>query len=68
MKSPFIIHGLEGYLEEGWLPWLKKENSKNHKIYKLFFINNINIHPGDLKRSPDDYFSYCLMNINGDLI
>lgn len=25
MKRLFIIHGWEGYPEEGWFPWLKKE-------------------------------------------
>ncbi len=25
----FIIHGWEGYPEEGWFPWLKKELEKN---------------------------------------
>lgn len=25
MKQAFIIHGWEGYPEEGWRPWLKKE-------------------------------------------
>ncbi|MBI2066013.1 serine hydrolase family protein [Candidatus Woesebacteria bacterium] len=24
-KRVFVIHGWEGYLEEGWRPWLKKE-------------------------------------------
>lgn len=25
MKKAFIIHGWDGYPEEGWFPWLKKE-------------------------------------------
>jgi hypothetical protein len=25
MKNAFIIHGTNGYPEEGWFPWLKKE-------------------------------------------
>jgi len=25
MKRAFIIHGWEGYSEEGWFPWLKRE-------------------------------------------
>ena len=25
MKRVYIIHGWEGYPEEGWFPWLKKE-------------------------------------------
>src|SRR5437773_69691 len=25
MKRVFIIHGWEGFPEEGWFPWLKKE-------------------------------------------
>jgi hypothetical protein len=27
-KRVFIIHGWEGYPEEGWFPWLKKELEK----------------------------------------
>ncbi len=29
MKRVFIIHGWDGYPEEGWFPWLKKELEKN---------------------------------------
>jgi len=25
MKRAYIIHGWDGYPEEGWFPWLKKE-------------------------------------------
>src|SRR3989338_7241510 len=25
MKRIFIVHGWDGYPEEGWFPWLKKE-------------------------------------------
>ena len=25
MQRVFIIHGWDGYPEEGWFPWLKKE-------------------------------------------
>lgn len=28
-KRAFLIHGWEGYPEEGWRPWLKKELEKN---------------------------------------
>jgi hypothetical protein len=28
-KRVFIIHGWDGYPEEGWFPWLKKELEKN---------------------------------------
>jgi len=28
-KRVFIIHGWEGYPEEGWFPWLKKELEQN---------------------------------------
>ena len=41
---------------------------KNHKIYKHFFVNNVNILPGDLRRLPDDCFSYSYINIKGDLL
>lgn len=33
-KRVFIIHGWEGYPEEGWLPWLKKELKK--KDFEVF--------------------------------
>jgi uncharacterized protein len=29
MKRVFIIHGWDGYPEEGWFPWLKKELEAN---------------------------------------
>ena|SRR3989344_4631802 len=29
MKKAFIIHGWDGYPEEGWFPWLKQELEKN---------------------------------------
>lgn len=29
VKKVFLIHGWEGYPEEGWRPWLKKELEKN---------------------------------------
>ncbi|PIP29922.1 hypothetical protein COU12_02115 [Candidatus Jorgensenbacteria bacterium CG10_big_fil_rev_8_21_14_0_10_54_38] len=25
MKRVFIVHGWDGYPEEGWFPWLKRE-------------------------------------------
>jgi len=32
-KRVFIIHGWEGYPEEGWFPWLKKElENKNFQV------------------------------------
>ncbi len=34
MKRVFIIHGWEGYPEEGWYPWLKKELEK--KSFEVF--------------------------------
>ena len=34
MKKVFIIHGWEGYPEEGWFPWLKKElESRGFEVY-----------------------------------
>ncbi|KKT29590.1 hypothetical protein A3G55_03115 [Candidatus Giovannonibacteria bacterium RIFCSPLOWO2_12_FULL_44_25] len=34
MKRVFIVHGWDGYPEEGWFPWLKKElESKNFKVF-----------------------------------
>jgi hypothetical protein len=33
MKRVFIIHGWDGYPEEGWFPWLKKElETKGFKV------------------------------------
>jgi len=43
------------------------QHLKNHKIYKHFFVNKINIHPGDLIKLPDDCFSHSFMNIKGGL-
>lgn len=34
VKRAFLIHGWEGYPEEGWLPWLKNELEK--KGFKVF--------------------------------
>ena len=34
MKNAFIIHGTEGYPEENWFPWLKKQIEK--RDYKVF--------------------------------
>ncbi|MFH1285762.1 MAG: alpha/beta hydrolase [Candidatus Micrarchaeota archaeon] len=34
MKNAFIIHGTEGYPEENWFPWLKKELKK--RDYAVF--------------------------------
>lgn len=34
MKNAFIFHGTEGYPEENWFPWLKKELEK--KGYQVF--------------------------------
>lgn len=34
MKRVYIIHGWDGYPEEGWFPWLKSELDK--KDYKVF--------------------------------
>ncbi len=34
MKKVFIIHGWEGYPEEGWFPWLKKElENRGFEVY-----------------------------------
>lgn len=34
MKRAFLIHGREGYPEEGWMPWLKQELEK--KGFEVF--------------------------------
>src|SRR3989338_8245233 len=34
MKRVFLIHGWDGYPEEGWFPWLKKELEE--KWFKVF--------------------------------
>jgi len=41
---------------------------EKQKVYKSPAINIVNIHPGDLKRLPDDCFSYPFININGEKI
>lgn len=34
MKRAFIIHGWDGYPEEGWFPWLKKElEAKGFEVF-----------------------------------
>lgn len=34
MKKVFIVHGWDGYPEEGWFPWLKKElEQKGFKVF-----------------------------------
>ncbi len=34
MKRVFIVHGWDGYPEEGWFPWLKKElEAKGLKVF-----------------------------------
>ena len=34
MANIFIIHGTEGYPEENWFPWLKKElEQKGHIVF-----------------------------------
>jgi uncharacterized protein len=36
MKRVFIIHGWDGYPQEGWFPWLKKElESRGYKVFVL---------------------------------
>ena len=33
-KRVFIVHGWDGYPEEGWFPWLKKElEAKDFEVY-----------------------------------
>jgi predicted alpha/beta hydrolase family esterase len=38
MKRIFIVHGWSGRPDSGWLLWIKKELSKNHK-YKVYSLN-----------------------------
>ncbi len=34
MSNIFVFHGTEGYPEENWFPWLKKElEQKGHKVF-----------------------------------
>ena len=36
MKKVFIIHGWDGYPEENWFPWLKKElEDKGFEVFVL---------------------------------
>ena len=34
-KRAFVIHGWDGYPEEGWFPWLKKELEKNDFVVNV---------------------------------
>ena len=40
----------------------------NKKVYKPVNVDSDNIHPGDLKRSPDDYFSKILVFIDAGFL
>jgi len=43
IKRVFLIHGWEGYPEEGWRPWLKKElEKKGFKVYAPAMPNTKN--------------------------
>ncbi|MEK7580175.1 MAG: alpha/beta fold hydrolase [Patescibacteria group bacterium] len=40
MKKVFIIHGWDGYPEEGWFPWLKKElEARGFNVFVLQLPN-----------------------------
>ena len=44
------------------------ELNKEQKIYKLRSNRNNNIHPGNPKGLPDDYFLYSMKKINWGLV
>ena len=44
MKKIFIIHGWEGYPEEGWFPWLKKKLEEKEFYVEIPAMPNTN-HP-----------------------
>ena len=35
MKNAIVIHGTEGYPEENWFPWLKKELEQKDYIVSV---------------------------------
>ena len=44
MKNAFIFHGTEGYPEENWFPWLKRELEKlDYQVYVPHFPSPPNI-------------------------
>jgi len=44
MKTAFIFHGTEGYPEENWFPWLKKElEKKGYKVIVPHFPSPPNV-------------------------
>ena len=61
MKNAFIFHGTEGYPEENWFPWLKKElEKKGYKVYVPQFPSPPKI-PADISKWFDvlkDYERY----------
>lgn len=52
MKRAFIIHGWEGYPEEGWFPWLKNE------LEKKGFIVQVPSMPHSSEPTINDWVSY----------
>ncbi|MEK6952793.1 MAG: alpha/beta fold hydrolase [Nanoarchaeota archaeon] len=50
-KRVFIIHGWDGYPEEGWFPWLKKELEK--RDFKVFVPSMPNSSKPDINKWVD---------------
>jgi hypothetical protein len=61
MKNAFIFHGTEGYPDENWFPWLKKELERlNYKVYVPQFPSPPNV-PAEINKWFDvlnDYNEY----------
>lgn len=56
-KRVFIIHGWDGFPEEGWFPWLKKELEK-----KGFEVEVLKM-PNPSKPSIEEWTSYLLRGV-----
>lgn len=67
MKNAFIFHGTEGYPEENWFPWLKKElEKKGYPVYVPHFPSPPKI-PAEIARWFDVLKDYE-QHINEDTI
>ena len=54
MKRVFVIHGWEGYQEEGWRPWIKKELEK--RGFEVF----VPAMPNTMHPKMDEWLNYLI--------